>query len=191
MSEFHIGGGLYMESYIKKLGTNSMLISALLIIFSVFLIFNPVETLNFLIIAFGVILVINGLMHIISYFSIKNDFRAFSFELVQGIVSIIIGFVFIMRTQEASMLLPLILGAWIIIESIMKFQLAFNLRDVPNSHWVMMLVFSIITAALGIVILLNPFSTTIAITTLGGVLLLLTEVINLFESGYILMKVVK
>ena len=180
-----------MESYIKKLGTNSMLISALLIIFSVFLIFNPVETLNFLIIAFGVILVINGLMHIISYFSIKNDFRAFSFELVQGIVSIIIGFVFIMRTEEASMLLPLILGAWIIIESIMKFQLAFNLRDVPNSHWVMMLVFSIITAALGIVILLNPFSTTIAITTLGGVLLLLTEVINLFESGYILMKVVK
>ncbi len=180
-----------MESYIKKLGTNSMLISALLIIFSVFLIFNPVETLNFLIIAFGVILVINGLMHIISYFSIKNDFRAFSFELVQGIVSIIIGFVFIMRTQEASILLPLILGAWIIIESIMKFQLAFNLRDVPNSHWVMMLVFSIITAALGIVILLNPFSTTIAITTLGGVLLLLTEVINLFESGYILMKVVK
>ena len=130
-------------------------------------------------------------MHIISYFSIKNDFRAFSFELVQGIVSIIIGFVFIMRTQEASILLPLILGAWIIIESIMKFQLAFNLRDVPNSHWVMMLVFSIITAALGIVILLNPFSTTIAITTLGGVLLLLTEVINLFESGYILMKVVK
>lgn len=180
-----------MESYIKKLGTNSMLISALLIIFSVFLIFNPVETLNFLIIAFGVILVVNGLMHIISYFSIKNDFRAFSFELVQGIVSIIIGFVFIMRTEEASMLLPLILGAWIIIESIMKFQLAFNLRDVPNSHWVMMLVFSIITAALGVVILLNPFSTTIAITTLGGVLLLLTEVINLFESGYILMKVVK
>ena len=191
MSEFHVGRGLYMHSYIKKLGTNSMLISALLIIFSVFLIFNPVETLNFLIIAFGVILVINGLMHIISYFSIKNDFRAFSFELVQGIVSIIIGFVFIMRTQEASILLPLILGAWIIIESIMKFQLAFNLRDVPNSHWVMMLVFSIITAALGIVILLNPFSTTIAITTLGGVLLLLTEVINLFESGYILMKVVK
>ena len=180
-----------MEGYIKKLGTNSMIISALLIIFSIFLIFNPIETINFLIIAFGIILVVNGLMHIVSYFSIKNDFRAFSFELVQGIISIILGFVFIVKTEEASMFLPFILGAWIIIESIMKFQFAFNLRDVPKSNWVLMLIFSIIPAALGVVIILNPFTVTVAITVTCGLILLLTEIINLFESGYILMKVVK
>ncbi len=177
-----------MENYIKKCGVNSAVISILLIVLSLFLIFKPVSTLSFLIIAFGIIIVINGLIHIISYFSIKDDFRAFNFELIQGIISIIIGFVFILQTQVVSSFLPFIVGLWIIIESIIKFQLALNLKDFDGTNWVMMIVLSIITAILGVIILLNPFATAITVTAISGIMLLSSEIINLVESIYLVSK---
>lgn len=139
-------------------------------------------------ILFGAILIVNGLMHTISYFSIKNEVRIFSFELVQGIISIIVGFVFVLNTQLVAAFLPFIVGAWVIIESIVKIQLAFNVRDVKNSYWVLMLILSLITATFGVVILLNPFASAIAITSLCGIMLFISELINLFEAAYLLFK---
>ena len=42
---------------------------------------------------------------------------------------------------------------------------------------------------LGVVLIINPFGSSIVITTLAGILLLITEVINLIESIYVLIKI--
>ena len=55
--------------------------------------------------------------------------------------------------------LPFIIGAWMIIESIIKFQLAFNVKEIENSHWVIMLALSIITFVLGIFIIIYSAQT--------------------------------
>ena len=158
-------------------------------ILAVFLFFKPAESLQFIMIIFGFLLIVNGLMHLISYFNIKsNEARLFSYELAQAIIAIVLGFVFIINTTLVSSIFPFIIGIWIIIESISRLQLAFNLRDIPNSKWSILLVLSIFNFFIGLVFIFNPFKTAEAITTVCGALLALTEAINIYESFAFLIR---
>ncbi len=82
-----------MEKYIRKLGRNSIIVSIVLICFGMFMFTKPVTTVNILMIIFGTFLVLDGLAHLISYFSIKDEYRFFSSELAQAVIYIILGFV--------------------------------------------------------------------------------------------------
>ena len=44
----------------------------LLIVFGLFMFTKPLDTMNVLMILFGILLVLNGLVHLVSYFSIKK-----------------------------------------------------------------------------------------------------------------------
>ena len=56
--------------------------------------------------------------------------------------------------------------------------------NAPN--WAFLLIGSIMTFVIGIIILLNPFGTAIAITQLCGIFLFVSEVINIIESIFML-----
>ena len=44
---------------------------------------------------------------------------------------------------------------------------------------------------LGVVLIINPFASMITITTLAGIMLLVSEIVSLIESIYLLVKVKK
>lgn len=169
-----------MADFIKKYGRNSILISVLLIILSLFLIFSPTTSLNVIMIAIGVILAVNGIFHSIAYFSGPKELKMFSFELTEGVLSLIIGIIFIFNPSIINTFLSLIIGAWIILKSITSIQLSLNIRE-STSNWILMLVVSIVTLFLGIIMLFNPFATNILVTACG-IMLLIFETINIVET---------
>ena len=180
-----------MESYIRKLGRNSIIISIILCIFGLFMFTKPVTIINMLMIIFGALLVIEGLVHLISYFSIKDEYRFFSSELAQAIIYIVLGFVLMCNYDSISTLLPIILGIWIIVESIFKLQVSLNIRDIYDSHWGVLLGMSIITGLLGVIILFNPFESLELFVRISGAMLMIVELIYIFEDFSIISRVGK
>lgn len=178
-----------MEEYIKKYSKNSIVISILLIIFSIFLMVRPYESVNLIIMLFGGAVAIDGIIHIISYFKVPNEYRIFNFELLEGVLQIIFGLIAIFSPFSISGLFPILIGVWIILSSIVKFQLSLNLRHINGSNWIMLLVLSIITFILGILMIVNPLSSVVTITTIAGILLFVSEVINVIEYIFILVKI--
>ena len=176
------------NSFIRKYSANTLIVSVLLLFLSLFLIVKPIESLNFIMILLGCITVLDGIIHIISYFSTSSDLRVFSFELVQGILGTILGFVFIFNPQIIVSFLPFIIGAWIIVEGIIRFQFSFNMKGNTNGNWLIPLCLSILTVAFGFIIIFNPFGTAIAITSLAGIFLCVSEILNIVESVYIMIK---
>lgn len=177
-----------MENYLKKYGQHALLTSILLIILSFFLIYKPIQSVNIIMILLGCIVVINGLIHAISYFSCPTELRAFNFELVQGILGIVVGFIFVLRPEWLLAILPIAIGIWIIVESIIRFQLALNMRTIENKKWILMVIFSIVTAVFGLFIIIYPIISAAVLTSLCGYVLLISEVINIIECVYIMMK---
>lgn len=180
-----------MEKYIRKLGRNSIIISIILIVCGLYMVANPINTVNILMITFGCLLVISGLVHLISYFSIKDEYRFFSSELAQAIIYIILGFVLVCNYDNISTLLPIVLGIWIIVESIYKLQISLNIRDIYDSHWGVLLAMSIITGLLGMVILFNPFESLSLFIRIAGVVVVIVELIYIFEDFSIISQVGK
>ena len=171
-----------MIDYMKRYAKGSIVLSICLIVLSCFLIFKPDISLSVLFICLGCFLLVVGIMHTISYFSSPKEFKAFSFELVEGIVYIILGFVLIFNPNIVKAFLPIIIGCWMIINSIVRFQLAFNLKSSDSPSWKIVLLFSFLTLILGIVMVINPFASMSALTMICGVMLLVSELINIFES---------
>lgn len=180
-----------MENYVRKLGRNSIIFSILLLVFGLFMFIRQISTINILMIIFGAILVIDGLVHLVSYFSIKNEYRFFSSELAQAIIYIILGFVIVCNYNRISEFLPIILGVWIIIDSIFRLQISLNIRDIYDSHWGLLLAMSIITGLLGMIILFNPFESLSLFIRIGGAILMFCELISIFEDFSIISRVGK
>ncbi len=178
-----------MESYIKKIGRDSIFISCLLIVISLFMVFKPIDVLGVVIIMFGYILVADGLIHFASYFRIQNEYRYFSYELAESIIDIVLGFVVVCNVSSIEKVLPLVLGIWIILEGILKLQIAFNIRGVRDTKWGLMLILSLVSIALGVAVMLNPATSFEVIIKISGVVLLVTQLFNIYDDVYILTQI--
>ena len=71
----------------------------------------------------------------------------------------------------------------------MKFQLAINLKSSVDEKWGWMLASSILMCVLGILIIVNPFEAIVTLTRFVGIMILIAEVIDIFESVYFLSRV--
>lgn len=177
-----------MIDNIKKYEKTSIATSILLIIFSLFLIFKPEASLNFIVIVIGAFMALVGIIHMVSYFTSNKEFRSMSTELIEGTLYAVIGIFLIFKPNILNEFLGVIVGAWQIIQFIIKFQFAFNLKSVSSPAWALMLASSILHLVFGLFMLINPFGSLAAITTVAGIILLLTEIGNVAESIYLLIN---
>lgn len=180
-----------MEKYIRKIGTHSLVVSILVSVLAMCMVLNPEFTLRAVVLCFGYILVVDGIIHFISYFSIEDDYRFFSYELAQSIIDIIFGFLIVANVQVVEAFLPIILGIWIILDGILKLQIATNIRGVHGASWGVMLTMSAISVLLGLVLVFNPIKTALLATQIIGGILVITQLINIFDDVYILSEVGK
>lgn len=175
--------------YLKKYEKESILVSLVLIVIAIFLIAKPGIALITAVTIFGVIFLIEGIISIISYMMEEPEIRAFSSELMMGILLTMLGLIILFNKTLFISMIPIITGIWIIIRSIMKFQLAINLKSVVAERWGWMLASSILMCILGIFIITNPFETILTLTRFVGIMILIAEVIDIFESIYFLSRV--
>lgn len=118
----------------------------------------------------------------------EPEVRAFSSELMMGILLAMLGLIILFNRTLFISMIPIITGIWIIIRSIMKFQFAINLKSVVAEKWGWMLVSSIVMCILGILIIVNPFEAIVTLTRFIGIMIVIAEVIDIFESIYFLAK---
>lgn len=174
--------------FLKKYERESILISALLIIVAIFLIAKPGIALSTVVTLFAIVFLVDGIINIIAYMMEDAEIRAFSNELMMGILLVILGFIILLNQPLFISILPIMIGIWIFIKSIMKFQLAINLKSAVAERWGLLVVSSILMAILGILIIANPFEAIFTLTRFIGIMMLVAEVINICESVYFLQQ---
>lgn len=180
-----------MNEFIKKYSRDSLLISVVLILLGLFLVFKPGLSINIVMVALGLVLAFYGVIQTVSYFSISKQIEFLNFQLVIGILSLLAGLVCIFNPSFINSILPLAIGVWIVIKSVTSLQLAFNIKNASSdNNWLVMLLLSIVTFILGIVVVINPFVAAEVAVSICGAFLIVSELINIFETVY-MMKITK
>lgn len=169
-------------NYIRKYEKTSGLINIIMIIVSLLLIINPAGVINTVVIVFGLGVLIDGIFRLITYFLEDNLSRMFSGDFFQGAISCLGGVLIILNKTLLISIFPTLIGFWLIIRSIIKLQVTFNLKSVNSEKWLMLLISAIVTLALGILIISNPFGTVYAISAIAGIILLISSTIDLIEN---------
>lgn len=128
-----------------------------------------------------------GITGAIGYKSYGSYASRFSLELVLSIVYILAGLVFIFGYQFFLSLFPVMLGLFLIVDSVQTISYALNLKTQGYEQYNFSLIRGVLVLIVGIVIFFNPFSTiTLTLRFIGFILLI--DGMSELVSGYRISK---
>lgn len=171
-----------MEKHLKKLSQISTITSIIFIVIGIFLIFRPETTLSLISYILGLVILVNGILNLIRYFSNRESGNLYDFGFIFGVMSVITAVIFISQPNMIASIIPLILGIWILVNGVIKLQVSMNLRNYQSSNWIRSMIISGFSVLLGIILVLNPFKGAVVITRMIGIFLIGYAILDLLES---------
>lgn len=164
-------------------GKKSFVAAALAyVVLGLVLILFPDLTTGFLCTAVGLLLLAYGLTAALSFFAGGSGGYSFQFELVLGVFAAILGGLFLFRPQTILSILPIIFGLYILVDGLSNLKRGLDMRSYGYAGWTTTLVLSVISMALGAVILWNPFSTHLLLVRIIGASFLYEGVTDLWAT---------
>ena len=142
------------------------------------LVFMPVSTVNVICkFVFGILLILVGLYHILIY--VVEKLNSTIFDLFSGGILMVLGIFLFMNPQIVVKLLPILLGTFILVDSIWTLKGSLKLKKRGAGSWKFLLIGSIVFIALGISLVVNPFTMVKYTVIFAGWIFLCNGVIDL------------
>lgn len=135
-----------------------ILSSVFYIVFGLCLILIPDQTVNIICkVIFGLILIAAGFYHIVIYAAEKK--KATILDLFTGVITAVLGIFLFFTPQIVIKLLPYLLGAFVLVDSIWKLKATYRMKKAQSDLWKILLIGTVIFIGLGAAILVYPFLT--------------------------------
>ncbi len=176
-----------IEKIFKKTGYTSIITSIILGILGLIMFLYSEATMKIITNILGIILILTGILKIIGYLKEKGEYDFFNYDIIYGIISIVIGIVLLTHPGILEGILGIALGIWIIYSGLMRFGLSLKLKTYETKSWLPMLVISIIMIIMGIYIIVSP---DVIIATLG-LIILFYSIMDLIEGITFIINVKK
>lgn len=140
--------------------------------------FMPVNTINVICkFVFGILLILVGCYHILLY--ILEKLNATILDLFSGGVLLVIGVFLFTNPQIVVKLLPVLLGTFILADSIWSLKGSLKLKKRGSGAWKFLLIGSLIFIGLGISLVINPFTMVKYTVIFAGWIFLCNGVVDL------------
>lgn len=123
---------------------------------------RPVESYLTLSIVFGIMMLVSGITELVVSASSRNYFTTRTYNIIGGILDLLLGIFLCAYPQITLVILPIVLGVWMLYHSFMIIGLGSDMDSfrVPGSGWT--IAGGVILLLLSILILVSPFSIGIA-----------------------------
>ena len=176
-----------MINFFKKVSVASILTSIAIGILGLIILFNPNETIALLSLILGIIIMIIGIGKIISYIILRKESNFSNYDLIYGIIAIVISIIMLANANAFATIVRVIIGIWIAYTGIMKLIYALNLKSLSSSSWIAVMIMAIITIIAGIYIAIDSS----ILIMVFGVFLIAYAVIDIIEQIIFMINVNK
>lgn len=146
---------------------------------------NPVGLTTWIIMAFGIVLVLIGAIDVIQYFRTPAAEAAMKKSLAVGILAVIFGLWCVMKSEWFIALFPLLTtlyGIATLVSGIVKVQWTADMLRLKTGRWGWMAFSAVVTVICAVIILMHPFSTTAALWIFIGITMIVEAVIDIVAA---------
>lgn len=176
-----------MINFFKKVSVASILTSIAIGILGLIILFNPNETIALLSLILGIIIMIIGIGKIISYIILRKESNFSNYDLIYGIIAIVISIIMLANANAFATIVRVIIGIWIAYTGIIKLIYALNLKSLSSSSWFAVMIMAIITIIAGVYIAIDSS----ILIMVFGVILIAYAVIDIIEQIIFMINVNK
>ena len=152
--------------------------SVLLMILGFILAIKPNTVISIMAYIVAIILFAMGINAIIKYIQDHNQ----TFNLFGGIISITASAFLFFRYETVISVIPFILGLYIIFNSSLKIEYILRMKNNNNPKYLNVLVTVIISFICGLFLVFNPFTSTLTITRIIGILIMVYSGIDIYQT---------
>ncbi len=159
-----------------------MLVSSLFVMFlGIVLLIEPTGSLNFITSIIALIATAIGVFLVIDYLRQSKAEKMISVSLILGIIFIVIGIFLFLNIDSLVNFITTVIGITIVVKSLFKLQFAFNLKGLSQA-WIYNLGFGLISLTIGILLIVNPFSSAVLFLRIVGALLIISSIAEIIEN---------
>ncbi|MDE6469683.1 MAG: DUF308 domain-containing protein [Eubacterium sp.] len=164
-----------MRDFFIKLKNLSLITIAAGLIIGILLLFQPDKTVQFVSILCGITVIMLGAGAWISYFTkVKSTILA-----ILGSLAIIAGIILCIKYESIISTVLFLFGIFILISGIVDFVSAIDAKKNDLKSWIVSLLMAAATIILGLLVVVNPFSSMLVLTKLLGAALIVYAVMDL------------
>lgn len=134
---------------------------------------------------FGALILITGIVRIVCYTQrgVSAFFHYYEFPL--GLLDILLAVFFFSRPQHVILILPIVIGFMIMIDSMFKLQMAMDWKRMGLRRWWSMLLLSIISILFSFLLILDPFDGSRTLMTFIGLSLIVDSIQSFCAITYV------
>lgn len=175
--------------YLKGIKTAYICAGVLFSIMGLVLIIFPQISMNAICCIIGAFAIMIGAIKICAYFSDDRYNIAFQFDLALGILAIIIGIIFIAKTNWVLSFFSTIIGIIMTASSLFSVQASIDSKKFGLKAWGALLAISVISMALGILLIFCPIESLSVLARLYGLGCVLEGISKIITAAYTTQKI--
>ncbi len=169
----------YLKKVLKKSGTVSIIESIIFAILGIILIANPEATVKIISYIIGAGLILIGAYKIYMYAKDKGKNDLYNYQLIYGVMAIVIGLIAIVYSSTIGTVFRIIIGIWIIYSAVVRASSALKLKSLNSNIWIYTLIIAIAMLACGLYVVLNEGTVIVTI----GILMIVYSVMDVIENA--------
>ena len=167
-----------MSERIGRILRGQVVSSIIYIALGLCLICMPVESVNIVCkLVFGVTIIVTGLYHVVIYAMERSN--ATVMDLFSGGILMVIGAFLFTNPQVVVKLLPILLGAYVLVDSVWTLKGAMRLKKRDRASWKLLALGSLVFIGLGVTMIVNPFQAVKYTVMFAGWVLLCNGIVDL------------
>ena len=159
-------------NYIKSLKVNDSLSAVICVILGIVLLVWPGQSTQVVCMILGIVLGGFGIIQIILYLATQEKTMVSHSMMMLGIVLAVIGGWIVLKPDTIIKAIPMIVGILIVIHGLHNAVQAVDLKKMQYDNWWVALLLSLLTIALGVVLICNPFTVVDTVVRLIGAFLI-------------------
>lgn len=176
----------YLEKLLKRKGWFSILESVIFAILGAILIMKPEGTVTFISYVLGIVFILFGIFKILAYLFSKEKNNFYNYDMVYGLMAIVIGIITIVYSNTLGSIFRIIIGIWITYTSFVRMNLSIELWRIHSKIWIYSLLLAIVMLICGLYVIMNSGAIVVTI----GVIMVISSIIDIIEE-IVFMKNIK
>lgn len=167
--------------YLKEIKKSVLLTDLIYIVIGTVMMIIPGFISNFICYVLGALIIFYGSLKIIKYRELKEHNSLSSIMLIMGVLAFILGLIIIINPEAFASIVPIIIGIYIMIISLSKFNQAIEFKNSNYSKWPAVLIAAILLLSLGIIITFKPFETLTLILRVVGIVFIINSLYDIYN----------
>ena len=174
-----------VAQFFNRIRWTYVIISAFFLVLGLIMILRPEQSLPLICRGLGVLAAIFGAVRILQYFLRAPQGIGQRYDLAGGLFCLLVAALLLFRAAAVAAVLSVIVGIFILIDSVFKFQIALDARRSGAQSWALMMLLACVSLLLGVLLVFDTFRGQKLLSVIMGAALIYDAAANLFTMFYV------